>query len=218
MRELYVCFKMLKKAEGRVRKGRDLFPVHLLIGTGCRWKAPAELWLGALKKSISDVLSLLLGSDPGGLSTCKWWWPAERLWVVSTFQDLVPSSTNRCTSLHLGKKSICWFLFIYLLPFGIKYIWCKCGGWGRHLYLKRYKYLRVAVCSSEGNSRNDPLNGMGAFLRFGLSSLYVKQTICLIDVWIQIRAALPPCVLRGRLCVRRKAIRERNIFGVWSPV
>lgn len=113
MRQLYVCFKMLKKAEGRVRKGRDLFPVHLLIGTGCRWKAPAELLLGELKKSILDVLSLLLGFDPGGLSTCKWWWPAERLWVVSTFQDLVPSSTNRCTSLHLGKKSICWFLFIY---------------------------------------------------------------------------------------------------------
>jgi len=89
------------------------------------WKKFAELYvaeplLGAFGKINSDALGLLLSPAQGDLSTYKWHRTPERLRVISTFQDLVPSSTDKATSLHLGNICCLFFFkrfFFYFPPF-----------------------------------------------------------------------------------------------------
>lgn len=147
---------MLKKTD--VRKRADGFPCHLTrlqVQGPCSAPVaavkgkpeklhPTELLLGTAERSIWDTLGLLWGPEHLWCST------AEQLCVISTFQDLVPSGTNKVTSLHLGKKEAALVFFLPFNlpsfffcsprhpatptspPFGIIDICCKCeGSWGR---------------------------------------------------------------------------------------
>lgn len=169
---------MLKKTD--VRKRADGFPCHLTrlqVQGPCSAPVaavkgkpeklhPTELLLGTAERSIWDTLGLLWGPEHLWCST------AEQLCVISTFQDLVPSGTNKVTSLHLGKKRLplsfffhSIFLLFLLFPmpprhphlppiWHYRYLLQMWRQLRKNLWCKRCNYAWVVVRNKEGNGRN----------------------------------------------------------------